>query len=165
MNCDRILSLEEVKELLNDYDLRNAVEQLHERVCKLIQLRSKLSEILVFGYISLFLLGVASVLMYRSLLCRYNLFILFLGIVFFLFLLHFRVRNLNRESDIALVVDRNEVLLYDRELHQFVLRYCCVYDNTAIITIYENKQVYTTVYNTATLRYVASILNCGLYSY
>lgn len=108
MNCDRILSLEEVKELLNDYDLRNAVEQLHERVCKLIQLRSKLSEILVFGYISLFLLGVASVLMYRSLLCRYNLFILFLGIVFFLFLLHFRVRNLNRESDIALVVDRNE---------------------------------------------------------
>lgn len=159
MNYDRILSLEEVKELLNDYDLHNAVEQLHERVCKLIKLRSKLSEILVFGYISLFLLGVTSVLMYRSLLCRYNLFILFLGIVF---LLHFRVRSLNRESDIALVVDRNEVLLYDRELHQFVLRYCCVYDNTAIITIYENKQVYTTVYNTATLRYVASILNCEL---
>lgn len=83
MNCDRILSLEEVKELLNDYDLHNAVEQLHERVCKLIQLRSKLSEILVFGYISLFLLGVTSVLIYRSLLCRYTLFILFLGIVFF----------------------------------------------------------------------------------
>lgn len=165
MNCDRILSLEEVKELLNDYDLRNAVEQLHERVCKLIQLRSKLSEILVFGYISLFLLGVASVLMYRSLLCRYNLFILFLGIVFFLCLLHFRVRSLNRESDIALVVDRNEVLLYDRELQQFVLRYCCVYENTTIITIDGNKQVYTTVYNMATLRYVASILNRGLYSY
>lgn len=162
MNYDRILSLEEVKELLNDYDLHNAVEQLHERVCKLIQLRSKLSEILVFCYISLFLLGVTSVLMYRSLLCRYTLFILFLGIVFFLFLLHFRVRSLNRESDIALVVDRNEVILYDRKLQQFVLRCCCVYDNTTIITIYVNKQVYTTVYNTATLRYVASIFNCEL---